>query len=125
MKLFNFRYPREKFQIKLDTISFSKLNIEIRQVKTIDNSGQDSTSFYCRGWLTIKKGNKILVKQYFKSIEGVGGCSGFFIPARQPRKDYFIFSKFGDYDGSIYIFDTTGKLEQKAGGIFYISKDKR
>lgn len=118
-------YPRGKFQIKLDTVSFSKFNIEIRQVKTIDYSDQDSNSFYCRGWLTIKNGNKIIAKQYFRSIEGVGGCSGFFIPSKQPRKDYFIFSKFGDYDGSIYIFDTTGKLEEKAGGIFYISMDKR
>lgn len=118
-------YSAAKYIVKLDTIHFSKFNIEIRQVKTLDGFGWDSTSFYCRGWIIIKQGEKIITQQFLKYIEPVGGCSGLFIPETQPRNDFFIFSKFGDYQGSIFILDTNGILTEKAGGTFYISNDKR
>lgn len=121
----NVDYPTDKFQIKIDTAIFSKFKIELRQVKYIGNAKTDSSSFYCRAWLTVSQGNKIITQQFYKSIEPVGGCSGLFIPDQQPRKDFFIFSKFGDYNGSIFIIDTAGKVIEKIGGIFYISKDKR
>ena len=118
-------YPASKYLVKLDSATFSKFKIEIRQVKTLDNSKWDSTSFYCRAWLTVRQGRKVLSQLFFKEMESVGGCSGLFIPETQPRKDYFIFSKFGDYDGSIFIIDTTGEVTEKVGGMFYISKDKK
>ena len=118
-------YAADKYQIKLDTATFSKFKIEIRQAKLLDNKSNTPSDFYCRGWLTVRQGNKIITQRFFKSIESVGGCSGLYIPDTQPRKDFFIFSKFGDYDGSIFILDTTGKLTEKFGGIFFISEDKR
>lgn len=121
----SFDYASDKYQIKLDSATFSKFKIEIRQAKLLDNTSNTPSDFYCRGWLTIRQGDKIINQQYFKSIEPVGGCYGLFIPETQPRKDFFIFSKLGDYDGSIFILDTTGKLTEKLGGSFFISKDKR
>lgn len=118
-------YSKDKYQIKLDTVTFGKLKIEIRQVKLLDNKTSTPSDFYCRGWLTVTEGKKIVRQLYFKSIEPVGGCSGLFIPDKQPRKDIFVVSKFGDYDGSIFIIDTTGKVTEKMGGVFSISKDKR
>lgn len=118
-------YSGDQYLIKLDTASFSKFKIEIRQVKALNQSIWDSSSFYCRGWITVKEGEKVIVQKYFRSIEPVGGCFGLFLPDKQPVRNYFIFSKFGDYDGSIFILDNTGTLIEKPGGIFYISDDQR
>lgn len=118
-------YSKDKYQIKIDTVTFSKLNIEITQVRFLYKKTNTPSDFFCRGWLTISKGGKTIHHLYFKSIEPVGGCSGFFIPDTQPRKDCFIISKFGDYDGSIFLIDTTGQVTEKLGGMFYISKDNR
>jgi len=117
-------YAADKYEIKLDTATFSKFKIEIRQAHLIDNKSNTPDDFYCRGWLTVTQGNKIIKELYFKEIEPVGSCYGLFIPDKQPRKDHFIISKFGDYDGSIFIVDTTGKVTEKMGGKFYISKDQ-
>lgn len=111
-------YATDQYQIKLDTSKFSKFKIEIRQAKLLNNKTNSPSDFYCRGWLTVKQGDKIITEQFFKSIESVGGCSGLFISDTQPSKDCFIISKFGDYDGRIFIFDTTGKVTEKMGGIF-------
>jgi hypothetical protein len=117
-------YSTDKYQIKLDRVRFSKFKIEIRQAKLLDNKINTPSDFYCRGWVTITQGSIVIKQLYFKEIEPVGGCSGLFIPDKQP-KDHFIISKFGDYDGRIFIIDTTGKVQEKMGGIFYISKDQR
>lgn len=117
-------YPKDKYLIKLATVPFGKLKIEIRQIKLLDDK-LNSSEFYCRGWLTITQGKKVVKQLYFKSIEPVGGCSGLFIPDKQPRKDIFILSKFGDYDGRIFLIDTLGRITEKMGGIFSISKNKR
>lgn len=118
-------YSKDKYQIKLDTVTFSKLNIEIRQAKLLPNKTNTPSDFYCRGWVTISRGGKTINQIYFKTIEPVGGCSGLFIPDKQPRGDCFIISKFGDYDGTIIMIDTAGNVTEKLGGIFRISKDKR
>lgn len=115
-------YPANKYQIKLDSASFFQFKIEIRQVKNnkMTNSQSD---FYCRAWLSVTRGNKIIQQIYYASIEPVGSCGGLFIPDKQPVKDYFIISKLGDYDGKIFILDKNGKFTEKSGGPFSISKD--
>jgi len=115
-------YPANKYQIKLDSASFFKFRIEIRQVKNkeVTNSQSD---FYCRAWLSVTLGNKIIQQIYYPSIDPVGSCGGLFIPDKQPVKDYFIISKLGDYDGKIFILDKNGKFTEKSGGPFSISKD--
>ena len=117
-------YKPEKYQVKYNAYNFSKFTIEIRQVKLITNQSEAS-DFYCRAWVTISEGAKIIGQRYFKSIEAVGGCSGLFVPDVQPRNDYFMISKFGDYDGLIMIIDSTGKMTESFGGEFDISKDLR
>ena len=114
-------YPKEKFQITTDTIQFFNMVIESRMVR--NNSGYDP--FRCRAWLTIKKNGKPNFQRYFRSIMAVGGCYGLFFPTTQPRHDYFIFQKSGDYDPRIFIVDSIGNIIEKPGGDIYVSKDNR
>ena len=115
-------YPANKYQIKLDSASFFQFKIEIRQLKRTGPTNAPS-DFYCRAWLSVTQGNKIIQQIYYASIDPVGSCGGLFIPDKQPVKDYFIISKLGDYDGKIFILDKNGKFIEKSGGPFSISKD--
>jgi hypothetical protein len=114
-------YPMEKYQITSDSIKFKDFIIEIRQVRNL--SGYDQ--FSCRAWLTISAKSKSIYQRYFKSIDAVGSCYGLFIPIKQPRQDYFVLSKLGDYDGRIFIIDSNGNVTEKLGGPFFTSNDKR
>lgn len=114
-------YPEEKYQITSESIVFRNLLIEIQQVR--NKSGYEP--FSCRAWLTINNNGKSIYQRFFKSIDAVGSCYGIFIPLSQPRNDYFILSKLGDYDGRIFIIDSNGNVTEKPGGDFYVSKDKR
>lgn len=114
-------YPKENYQITSDTVKFKDLIIEVKQVRSRLGNG----SFSCRAWLTVSKGSKSVYQRFFKSIDAVGSCYGLFLPHEQPREDYFILSKLGDYDGRIFIIDSKGTVTEKLGGVFYISKDTR
>jgi len=114
-------YPAEKYQITSDSIRFKAFMIEIRQVR--NKSGYEP--FSCRAWITITNNGKPKYQKYFKAIDAVGSCYGIFIPLSQPRNDYFILSKLGDYDGRIFIIDSKGNVTESLGGQFYVSKDKR
>jgi len=114
-------YPVEKYQITSDSVQFKDFVIEIRQVR--NKSGYEP--FSCRAWITIFNSGKPIYQKYFKAIDAVGSCYGIFIPLSQPRNDYFILSKLGDYDGRIFIIDSKGVVTEKPGGQFSVSKDKR
>jgi hypothetical protein len=112
-------YPASKFVTKADTSLLGQVQIIITMTHPKNSS---VAKFLCRSWLTIKKNDKIL-NQKFYDIESVGGCSGLYTPTKQPCKDYFIISKFGDYEGQTLLIDTTGKLTILTGGAFSISTD--
>jgi hypothetical protein len=112
-------YPASKFVTKVDTSLLGQVQIIITMTHPKNSS---VAKFLCRSWLTIKKNNKILEQKYF-DIEPVGGCSGLYTPTKQPCKDYFIISKFGDYEGQTLLIDTTGKLTILTGGAFSTSTD--
>lgn len=112
-------YPSSKYTTQFDTSLLGQVQIIIIMTHPKRNS---SANFLCRSWLTIKKNNKVLKQEYY-DIEPVGGCSGLYKPTKQLCKNYFIFSKFGDYQGETLLIDTTGKLTILQGGSFSISKD--
>ncbi len=118
-------YPINKYTIKSDTFDFDSFKIELIQVKLLDAQTYDSTSTYCRIWLTVKKGNTTIDKLFFNDCDAVGGCSGIYATKDQPRKDFFILSKFGDYDGQIIIIDTSGKINTFFGGHYFLSPDNK
>ena len=113
-------YPATKFLITADTSIFGQVQI----ITTMVTPKGSSNGFLCRSWLTVRKTNKVL-KQKFYEIEPVGGCSGLFLPSIQPLENYFIISKFGDYEGQTLLIDTSGKLIELTGGSFSVSTDKK
>jgi hypothetical protein len=112
-------YPASKFVTKSDTSLLGQVQIIITMTHPKNSS---VAKFLCRSWLTIKKNDKVLNQKYY-DIEPVGGCSGLYKPTKQPCKDYFIISKFGDYQGETLLIDTTGKLTTLTGGAFSLSTD--
>lgn len=118
-------YPKDKYSIKADTFEFKNFKIELIQVKLADNKNFDNTSLSCRIWLTVKSNNEIRDKLFFRDCEGVGGCSGIYASEKQPIKDYFILSKFGDYEGQIIIIDISGTIKTYFGGQYFLSVDNK
>lgn len=121
----NSDYPTANYSVKADTFMFNDYKIELIQAKLRDYKTFDSTAAFCRIWLTVKKGNAVIDKLFINDCEAVGGCSGIYVSKEQSRKDYFILSKFGDYDGRILIIDTTGKIKSFIGGHYYLSADNK
>lgn len=113
-------YPISKFTVTAVASNFGQVKI----ITTMVSPKVSSNSFSCRSWLKIQKNDKVL-KQQFYEIDPVGGCSGLFIPSTQPLENFFIISKFGDYQGETLLVDKNGKLIVLTGGSFSISSDKK
>ena len=114
-------YPALKYVTKSDTSLLGQVQVIITMTHPKNSS---FAKFLCRSWLTIKKNDKIINQKYY-DIEPIGGCSGLYPPIKQPCKDYFIISKFGDYKGQTLLIDTSGKLITLTGGSFSISPDNK
>lgn len=113
-------YPENSFSIKKQTYNFKDLVIDVTHVSP--NKDTQQPLFECRFWITVKKGTKITDGQYYANCESFEGCSGIYVDKLQP-KDYFILTKFGDYNGELLIIDKTGKIQKYFGGIYSISDD--
>ncbi len=118
-------YPQNKYTIKNDTFYFHRVKIVIIQVKLNNEGDYDPYSAYCRIWLTVIKQNELKESIFYNDCEALGGCSGIFVSPEQPIKNYFILSKFGDYDGRIILIDTLGSMVSYRGGQYFFSLDKR
>lgn len=121
----NTDYPSDRYSIKTDNYNFRQFQIELTHVKQIVRDNLNPTSFNCRVWLMIKKGKENIDTLFFKNIDAVGGCSGVYIAPEQPLKDYFILSKFGDYNGEIIIIDKIGNIHSYFGGSYSLSDDNK
>jgi hypothetical protein len=114
-------FPKDKFIIKKEKQALGTISVDIVQVSPI--SHDDPNQFYCRTWLTVKYGDKLIKEQYEKDIEPVGDCFGFSFPERQPSSNILLLSRFGGYDGRIYTITNKGEFSDYAGGSFYVSSD--
>jgi len=116
-------YPTSQYSIKADTFDFAGFKIELIHAKLRDYKTYDNAAAYCRIWLTVKMGNAVVDKLFINDCEALGGCSGMYVSTEQVSKDYFILSKFGDYDGQVLIIDKSGKIKTFDGGYYYLSVD--
>ena len=112
-------YPANIYTINAQSYSFKDMAIDVTHVTPNVGTKAD---FNCRFWITVKKGEKIIDGRYYADCEALGGCSGIYADKLQP-KDYFILTKFGDYNGELLLIDKTGKIQKYLGGIYYISDD--
>jgi hypothetical protein len=112
-------YPAETYYIKTQLYTFNNFQIEITHVSPKENN---QAGFVCRYWLIVKSGNKVIDGLYYDNSESLGGCSGIYVDKLQP-KNYFILTKFGDYNGELLLIDNTGKIQKYHGGIYHISDD--
>jgi len=118
-------YPETKYATKIDVFAFGDFTVELIQAKLRKPENFEKGSAYCRIWLNVKKGNVAIDSLFYNDCEALGGCSGIYAPKKQPRTDYFVLSKFGDYDGRILIINQKGKIQSFFGGHFYVSPDNR
>jgi hypothetical protein len=116
-------YPANKYSIKADTFYFLDFKIELIQARLNDYRDYQANESFCRIWLTVKNDTTTIDRLFYNDCEAVGGCSGIYVSPDQTSKDYFILSKFGDYDGKIILVDSSGKINKYFGGHYYLSDD--
>jgi hypothetical protein len=115
-------YPSENYYIRTKLYNFSGYVIDVTHTSPNENNKQ--AGFTCRFWITVKSGDKVIDGRYYADCEALGGCSGIYADKLQ-HKDYFILTKYGDYNGELLIIDKTGKIQKYAGGIYRISDDSK
>lgn len=114
-------YPADKYTVSVDSHILAAYLIEYIEVR---NKNADDEPL-CRAWFRLKQYGKVVNQAYFDNIQPQGSCSGVYMPEIQPRKDYFIASKFGDNDGKLILIKKNGQIQQIKGGEFFLSIDKR
>jgi hypothetical protein len=115
-------FSADKFVIKKEQRNLGTITVHLIHAKP--KKQDDPTQFSCRTWLRITDKDK-LIKELAQDANAVGGCSGLFFPEKQPNKNLIIISRFGDYDGRLYIVNNKGEFKDYAGGMFYVSNDNR
>ena len=114
-------YPASKFNLQIDSFTLGAYLIEFIQVT---NKSVDSEPL-CRSWFRLKQFGKVANQVYFDNIKPNITCAGIYIPEIQPRKDFFLASKFGDNDGKLIVINRLGEIKLLKGGQFYLTNDKR
>jgi hypothetical protein len=115
-------FSADKFVVKKEQRTLGTITVDLIHAKP--KKQDDSRQFSCRTWLTIRDKNK-LIKELAQDADAVGGCSGLFFTDSQPNKDLIIISKFGDYDGRLYVVSNNGEFKDYLGGKFYVSEDNK
>ena len=93
------------YDIKLNKYYFDDLTIEHIRIRSKKEAQKNEIYIDCRCWLNVKKSDSLISKVFYKNILAYGSCAGIYLPAKQPKKKYFIASKFGDYEGEILIIN--------------------
>jgi len=117
-------YTDSKYYLIIKKHRFKAFDINIILVRPI-NTKLFLEEFYCKSLITICKGDSTMHNVYYDNMDPVGSCAGIYLPKNQPLENFFIFSKFGDYEGEIFILSSSGKLVKSDGGYFFITKDKK
>ncbi len=114
-------YPASKYNLQIDSFTVGAYLIEFIQV----TNKVESNEPLCRSWFRLKQFGKVTNQVFFSNIKPNITCGGIYVPEIQPRKDFFIASKFGDNDGRLILINRMGEIKQYKGGQFYLSNDKR
>ncbi|MGA3082659.1 MAG: hypothetical protein ABSD44_15015 [Terracidiphilus sp.] len=117
-------YPAGSFNVSRRDYPISNFTVRIIHAKRVYELSAPPPT-YCRAWLEVRAGGRVLRQAYFDDIEPVGGYFGIVVPEHQPLKDYFVVLKQGDYDGRLLLVGKDGSLTNIPGGGFFLTPDKQ
>jgi hypothetical protein len=116
-------YPSAEYKVTRASHTLGDVTIQVIQAKK--QKPNESAPSYCRAWVEVSRGEKLLRRIYYSDFEPVGYSYGVFVPARQPSADYFALVKEGDYDGHLLLVDKQGVVTDLMGGSFFVIADGR
>lgn len=116
-------YPSSQYLVTQASHTLGDVTIQIIQAKRRKPDG--SAPHFCRAWVDVSRGEKLLRRIYYSDMEAVGASYGVFVPAIQPSADYFALVKEGDYDGRLLLVDRQGVVTNLLGGFFFVTADGR
>jgi len=114
-------YPSSKYKVTQASHQIGDLTIQVIQAKKRKPNG--SAPRFCRAWVEVSRGDKLMRRIYYGDFEPVGYSFGVFIPGKQPSADYFALIKEGDYDGHLLLIDKQGAVTDLMGGFFFVTAD--
>lgn len=117
-------YPAKSFRVSHHDYPLGDFTIRIINVRRPFKPNAPPPT-YCRAWLQVRSGDRMLRQAYFDDIEPVGGGFGIFVPKHQPFEDYLVALKLGDYDGRLLLVGKDGSLTNIPGGDFFLTPDER
>lgn len=112
-------YPSAAFKVTRTSHALGDLTIQVIHAKR--RTASASAPRYCRAWVEVSRGEKLLRRVFYGDIEPVGYSYGVFVPAKQPSADYFALVKEGDYDGHLLLVDKQGVVTDLLGGSFFVT----
>jgi hypothetical protein len=116
-------YPSVEYKVTRASHTLDDVTIQIIQAKK--QKPNRSAPSYCRAWVEVSRGKKLLQRIYYGDMEPVGYSYGVFVPAKQPSADYFALVKEGDYDGHLLLVDKQGVVTDLMGGSFFVTAGGR
>jgi len=116
-------YPAGSYKISRQDYPFGSFTVRIIQVKGLND--ETTNPSYCRAWLQVRSGGRIVRQAYFNDIDPVGADYGIFLPEKQSIPNYFVALKEGDYDGRLLLLAKDGSLTDLPGGAFFLTPDRR
>lgn len=84
-------YPSGKYQVTQSSHELNDVSIRVIQVKKRKPDG--SAPSYCRAWVEVSRGNRLLRQIYYADFEPVGFSYGVFVPSKQPSTDYLVLER--------------------------------
>ena len=115
-------YPAGKFRVSKNDYALGEIAVRVINVK---NLGYVNSPQYCRAWVDVLRGERLVKRFYYDNIEPVGFSFGAFVPKQQLAPDYFVVVKEGDYDGRLLLIDKQGSVVDLPGGFYFVTSDKK
>jgi len=116
-------YPRYEFQVTQSVHKFNDVAIRITHAKRL--IWNEKSPSYCRAWIEVARGDRVIRRVYYGDFEPVGYSFGVFVPTKQPSASFFTMVKEGDYDGHLLLVDDQGIVTDLMGGSFFVTTDRR
>lgn len=100
-------YNEETYTTDYNTLRFKDVKIIVTEI--FNKKYFENKRLYCRAWVYVYKNEKVTDSVYFDNMNAFGGCAGLYWKKIQAA-NFFVMSKFGDYDGRVLVIDSSGVI---------------